>query len=53
MNVERMVKSIVAISCLTTLEMTALLTGTDGALFLPVVAAIAGLAGYELGKKQK
>ena len=51
MNVERLVKSVVAMACLTTLEMTALIMQIDGAIFLPVVAAIAGLAGYELGKK--
>ena len=52
MDVESLIKSIVAIGCLTTLEMTALIMGFDGALFVPVVAAIEGLAGFELGKRK-
>ena len=52
MDVERLVKSCVAIGALTTLEMTALIMQIDGALFLPVAAAIAGLAGFELGRKK-
>ena len=39
-----------AIIALTVLESVALATGTDGALFLPVAGAIAGLGGYMLGK---
>ena len=51
MDVELMVKSIVAMACLTTLEMTALIMGVDGAVFAVVVAAVAGLGGYTIGKK--
>ena len=36
--------------CLTTLEMTALIMGIDGAYFAPVVAAIAAIGGYTIGK---
>jgi len=38
--------------CLTALEALAMLTGNDGMLFSLVVAAVAGLAGYEIGKHQ-
>jgi len=37
---------IVGILGLTIIEGIALLTGTDGALFLPIAAIIAGVAGY-------
>jgi len=50
-DVERLVKSVVAIACLTTLEMTALIMGVDGIVFSVVVGAIAGLGGYAVGKK--
>jgi len=50
-NVERLIKSVVAISCLTALEMTALIMGIDGTALSVVVAAIAGLGGYAIGKK--
>jgi hypothetical protein len=36
-----------AIAGITILESIALLTGIDGALLMPVVAVIAGLAGYQ------
>ena len=39
-------RTTVAIAALALLEAVALYTGTDGAYFLPVVAVIAGLAGY-------
>jgi hypothetical protein len=38
--------SIIAILSISALEIVALLTGLDGAYFLPVVATISGLAGY-------
>jgi len=44
---------IVAIICLTALEVTALLTHTDGAFFMPVVSAISGIAGAIIGYKYK
>ena len=50
-DVERLVKSVVAISCLTALEMTALIKDIDGACFVPVAMAIAGLGGYIISKK--
>ena len=40
-----------AIMCLTILEASALLSHTDGALFLPVAGIIAGLAGYHVRPK--
>jgi len=40
--------TITAISIICVLEVVALLKGIDGALFGLVVAAISGLAGYEL-----
>ena len=42
-----------AIGALALLECVALLTHTDGAFFMPVIAAIAGLAGYSVGKYRK
>jgi hypothetical protein len=45
---ERQMVTIVAIIALSFLEGCAVLTGTDGAYFLPVVAVIAGLAGYQV-----
>ena len=43
-------KAIIAILVLAGLEAIALLKGIDGAAFGTVVAAIAGLGGYEIGK---
>jgi len=40
-----------AISLLAGLELVAIIQKIDGSMFGLVVAAIAGLAGYELGKK--
>ena len=40
----------IAIIGLVILETAAILTHTDGAYFMPVVAAISGLGGYELAK---
>jgi len=42
--------SCLAIIALTMLESVALLKGLDGALFGLIVAAVAGLAGYEIRK---
>jgi len=39
---------IVAILCITALEVVALTQGVDGAVFGVVIAAIAGLGGYEI-----
>ena len=50
-DVERLVKAIVAISCLTALEITALIKEIDGACFTPVAMAIAVLGGYVIAKK--
>ena len=41
-----------AILALAMLESVALLRGIDGAYFMIIVAAISGLAGYEIGKRQ-
>lgn len=40
--------ALVAITALATLEITAMLTHTNGVFLLPIVAAIAGLGGFEL-----
>lgn len=37
-----------AIACIALLEVVAMLTGIDGAYFGIVIAAISGLAGYEI-----
>ena len=43
-----------AMLCITILEVVNLATvGIDGSLFGLVVAAISGLAGYEIGKRQR
>ena len=42
------IMTIIAIICLTLLETAAIITGTDGAYFMPIVAAISGLAGYQI-----
>lgn len=39
---------IVAILCITGLEVCAVLKGIDGAIFGIVIAALAGLGGYEI-----
>ena len=39
---------IIAMVCITALEVVALLKGIDGAVFGFVVAALAGLGGYEI-----
>jgi len=41
--------AIVSALCLTGLEITALMKGIDGQLFALVIAAIAGLGGFNLG----
>ena len=51
MDTERLIKAVLAISCLTALEITALAMGVDGVLFSFVCIAIAGLGGYAIGKK--
>lgn len=39
---------ILAMICITSLEVVALLQGTNGAIFGIVIAALAGLGGYQL-----
>lgn len=39
---------IIAILCITALEVVALTQGIDGAIFGVAIAAIAGLGGYEI-----
>jgi len=46
-------KTIVAIASLTVLEGLALYFHIDGQLFATVIALIAGLGGYHLGKNKK
>ncbi len=43
---------IVAMVCITILEVIALLKGIDGALFSTVIAVLAGLAGYKYGERK-
>ena len=45
-------KSITAILCLTAIEITALLKGINGVLLAAVIAAVAGLGGYVVAKKE-
>jgi len=51
--VVNMDKTIVAIASLTVLEGLALYFHIDGQLFATVIALIAGLGGYHLGKNKK
>jgi quinol-cytochrome oxidoreductase complex cytochrome b subunit len=44
---------LVAIGALALLECVALLTHTDGAFFMPIVACISALGGYTYGKYRK
>jgi len=43
---------IVAMVCITVLEIIALLKGIDGALLSTVIAVLAGLAGYKYGVRK-
>ena len=43
---------IVAMVCITALEIVALLKGIDGALLSTVVAVVAGLAGYKYAENK-
>jgi hypothetical protein len=52
LNVDNHLVQIVGILSLAFMEGTAVLSHTDGAFFLPVVAAIAGICGFQVGKKQ-
>ena len=47
---EKSIITIVAIGGLVILESVAMATGHDGAMFLPVVAAVAGLGGFGIGE---
>lgn len=44
--------AIVAILCITALEVTAILCGVNGAVFGIAIAAISGLGGYEIHKQR-
>lgn len=48
---ETTLKVIVAIICITVLEVTALLVGFNGSLLRFVLVVIAGLCGFTVGKK--
>lgn len=50
---KKTIKACAAMACLTALEITALLKDVDGALFVPIVAAIAALGGYTVARKEK
>lgn len=45
---EKNVTILIAILCITILEVVAMLTGHDGVYFVPVVAVVAALAGYKI-----
>lgn len=45
---EKNVTILIAIVCITLLEVVAMLTGHDGVYFVPAVAIIAALAGYKI-----
>lgn len=47
------VKAIVAMGCITVLELSAILAGIDGAYLALVVGALAGLGGYEVAKRRQ
>lgn len=53
MNKEQALLAVVAIVCITVLEVLAMHYGIDGALFGLAVAAIAGISGWEIHKKKK
>ena len=48
-----MVLAIVSMSCITAMEITALVLGVNGAALAAVVAAVAGLGGYTIGQAKK
>jgi len=48
---EKTVIALVAMICITALELVALICNIDGAFFGVVVAAIAGLGGYTLARQ--
>ena len=43
-------KKFVAIICITAIEITALVCGVNGGYFALAVGAVAGIAGYAIGK---
>ena len=46
--------TVVAILCITILEVAAIVTGIDGAMFGVAIGAVAGLAGYQVkGQRDK
>lgn len=45
---EKNVTILIAIVCITILEVVAMITGHDGVYFVPAVAIIAALAGYKI-----
>ena len=45
---EKNVTILIAIVCITLLEVVAMCTGHDGVYFVPVVAVVAALAGYKI-----
>ena len=49
---KKMVLAIVAMACITTLEMTALVLGIDGTALAGAVAAVAALGGYAVGQSK-
>lgn len=45
---DKIIIGLTAIACITLLEVVAIICGIDGAYFGIVVAAVSGLAGYEI-----
>ena len=50
---DKTVKALVAMACITVLEAIAMYLGVNGTLLAGVVAALAGLGGYAIGKMAK
>lgn len=50
---DKAVKACVAMGCLTALEAVALIKNVDGALFAVIIAAIAGIGGFTIGRKER
>ena len=48
-----LMKTILAIICITALEIVALIKDIDGVLLAASIAAIAGLGGYQIGYRRR
>jgi len=48
---DRTFLTVIAMICITILEIMAVLRGIDGQLFATVISILAGLGGYHIGRK--